>query len=103
MLVGASLSWSYIEADAQRLVVFRAPFWKFAIRWDEIKKIEIGNNGIAFSGGDKTLIMTLQMMDARSASLWQLIQAQSSKRNIEFKQVATVRWTQKNTRVDTWE
>lgn len=99
-LAGAALSWSYVEADTDRVIVFRAPLWKFAIRWDEMRRIEVGTNGLAFCGDDKVLVMNLRMMDGKSIALWGFFQQQAAKRNLEVKQVITVRWTQKNTRVD---
>jgi hypothetical protein len=99
-LLGAVLSWSYIEVDEQQLTVFRAPFWKFAINWNEVKRLEIGSNGIAFCGDDKVLIMNLSMADANSQRLANYISQEVNRRNIHVKQVVAIRWTQKNTRVN---
>ena len=99
-LVGAASAWAYIEADTNRVVVFRAPLWKFSIRWDEVRRIEVGNNGLALCGDDKVLVMNLAMMNGKGVILWELFQQEVSKRNLEVKHVTTGRWTQKNTRVD---
>jgi hypothetical protein len=99
-LVGAALSWSYLEVDQNRLFAFRAPFWKFAIGWDEVRRVETGGNGIAFCGDNKIFVMNLTMGDRSTRNFVQYCNEQIAARGIQLEAVRMIPWTQKNTRIN---
>lgn len=84
------LSQSRIEVDAERLVLVRPPYGRYAMRWDEVETAEATSRVLVLRGHGKAIAFNTLMGDSQAKALQMFSEQQLRAHGTNVQQVKKV-------------